>query len=423
MLLHGINVCCLLEKSMRSHLNTCMSILQRPGWCNRQLNQEATDTLGSEFNKKFKDVFVKSGAASKPFVGGPHMERWKFIAAVIYKNPQLKEIWPMVVNPNDGELRPWALKANHIAAVAEQPNGEHAVEMLKTEINKALDSAEAWEAVQTSIHSHRGSKTAEEYKAHKGVEIDTREKARQLARLTAKIEGRPVEGEAAPSIKKAPPTDEELMNADRAHFKVTMLPLLAKIPVKAKHTGADAFFDQEDADQITVLTAMGDYPQLVDALFDSDDVYEFMDRVAALTHDQDPALSDIAQQIFSYVGVKLVRGAEAVVDDAAASTPSVSPLKGVDLSAKAKTKDDEEAAVQRKQVGNQAEIQRATKEFWAKRGEEEPPVSRSEIIGNTPGKFREHVKLTSKQTDQLLQEKYVKTRQYLAAMEEQFRQR
>jgi hypothetical protein len=407
-----------------------MSILQRPGWTNRDLIVETTDTMGSEFNKKFKDVFVKSGAASKPFVGGPHMERWKFIAAVIYKHPQLKQVWNMVVNPNNGEFRPWALKANHIAAVAEQPGGERAIELLKTEVNKALDSAETWEELQTSIHSHREGKTTEEHKAHKGTEIDTREKARQLARLTAKIEGRPFDSESvggAPSIKTTPPTDEELMNADRAMFKFTMAPLLAKIPVRAKHDYADSFFDdEEDVDNITVLDAMGDYPRLIDALFDSNDVYEFMDKIAELTHDTDPALSDIAQQIFSHIKTKMIKGAEEIIDDAASeSTPTRHPFMDVgSLKSKPPVNQEEEDIRQaKKEMGNMAEIQRAADDFWKRRGLEKPPISRTEIVGTTPKNFREDAKLTPKQTDQLLQEKYVKTRQYLATMEEQFRQR
>lgn len=400
-----------------------MSILQRPGWVNRQLTQEATHALGSDFDKKFKNVFVSSGAAAKPHVGGPHMERWKFIAAVIFNNPELQQIWPMVVNPNTGELRPWALKANHITAVAEQPEGEKAIEMLKTEVHKALDSTEAWEALQASIHSHRGSKTEQEYKSYKGSEFDSREKAQQLAKLVAKIEGKPYTGGSKiEPISKTPPTDEELVNADKAVFKMSMIPLLASIPIKSKHSYADSFFDdEEEADQITVLTAMGDYPQLIDALFTSDDVYAFLDKIAELTNAPDPSLSDIAQQVFDHVKRKLIKGAEGFIDDAAAQKRE-GMFKGVgDLKV---TSTEDEAEKERKEakraMGSQKEIRQKASEFWAKRGYEKPGADKEEESSAPP--FGESTKLTPKQTDQLLQEKYVKTRQYLVAMEEQHRQ-
>lgn len=419
-----------------------MSILQRPGWGNRELIEEAVPRLGTEVRSEFEKKFHETGAGKVAGAGSPQVEFWKFIAAVIFKNDQLREYWPMVVNTR-GELNP-RIKASDISAVAEQPEGEQAIELLKSEAAKAFASAETFEEVNSSVHWTRRAKSTAEHAAYKGgfkgpheatpAEFenaeDTREKAQKLARLQAKVEGRPFETKGpSDTITDRPPTDEELINADRAMFKFTMAPLLAKIPVRAKHSYADSFFDdEEEADNITVLDAMGDYPQLIDALFDSGDVYEFMDKIAALTHDSDQALSDIAQQIFSHIKTKLIKGAEEIIDDAAAKATTNHPFMDVgSLTTKKKeqekNQEDEELSIAKKQAGNLAEIQRATKDFWAKRGENEPPVSRTEIVGSTPSKFREDVKLTSKQTDQLLQEKYVKTRQYLAAMEEQFRQR
>lgn len=417
-----------------------MSILQRPGWGHRELIEEAVPRLGAEVRGEFEKKFHATGAGKVAGAGSPQVEFWKFIAAVIFKNDQLREYWPMVVNTR-GELNP-RIKANDISAVAEQPHGEQAIELLKSEAAKAFASVEAFEEVNSTVHWTRRAKSTAEHAAYKGgfkgpheavpqefeSAEDTREKAQKLARLQAKIEGKPYETKApSDSITDRPPTDEELINADRAMFQFAMAPLLAKIPVRAKHSYADSFFDdEEESDNITVLDAMGDYPQLIDALFDSGDVYEFMDRVAELTHDKDPALSDIAQQIFSHIKTKLIRGAEEIIDDAASkAAPTTHPFMGVGSLKPKKpvNKEEEELALAKKEMGNLAEIQRATKDFWARRGMEEPAISRTEIVGTTPKNFREDVKLTSKQTDQLLQEKYVKTRQYLAAMEEQFRQR
>lgn len=415
-----------------------MSILQRPGWGNRELIEEATPRLGTEVRGEFEKRYHETGAGKVAGAGSPQVEFWKFVAAVIYKNEELKGYWPMVVS-SSGQFNP-RIKASDISFVAEQPEGERAIELLKSEAAKAFATADAFEELNSTVHWTRRAKSSAEHAAYKGgfkgpheavpAEFesaeDTREKAQKLARLQAKIEGRPFETKApSDSISDRPPTDEELINADRAMFKFTMAPLLAKIPVRAKHSHADSFFDdEEEVDNITVLDAMGDYPQLIDALFDSGDVYEFMDRIAELTHDSDPALSDIAQQIFSHIKTKLIRGAEEIIDDAAAkAAPSKHPFMDVGSLTPKKpvNREEEEMARAKKEMGNLAEIQRATKDFWARRGQEEPAISRTEIVGSTPSKFREDVKLTPRQTDQLLQEKYVKTRQYLAAMEEQFR--